>query len=130
MRLRFQDTERLKREAKENVQSGLAGLRRWWSKKYKLPPNHGLFVGQSVGDLNLEMFEDWMLRIEEIEKALEDKSYMFNVEQIRDMQREMNELLGALEDEPVVEDDLIDKWERELEAGVTPDLNEGLNIAN
>lgn len=129
MRLLFMDTERLKKEANENVDSGLAGLKRWWSRKYKLPPNHRLFRNQNVGELNLEMFEDWILRLQEIEEQLEKHEYAMGTDQLRDLDKERRELISALEGETVVEDELVDKWERELEAGLTPDLNEGLNIA-
>ena len=127
MRLYFLDVSRLRKEATSNVESGMAGLRRWWSRKYKLPPNHELFTSQNMGDLNLEMFEDWILRRKELEKLLAENSYSYSAEQVKEMEREINELGKALgEDYIEYKDELIDKWERELEDGLIPDLSEGL----
>ena len=108
----------------------MAGLKRWWSKKYKLPPNHKLFTSQNVGDLNLEMFEDWLLRKEELERSLVDDGYNYNTDQVREMERELNELNKVLGEGGIeFKDELIDKWEQELEEGITPDLHEGLTSA-
>lgn len=127
MRLYFSDLSRIKKQAKSNVKSGLAGLKKWWIKKYKLPPNHDLFLNQNEGDLNLEMVEDWLLRKNELEALLTNKASMFPHEQLRDMQKELDSINAALGEEAEVVDDLIDKWEKELLEGKIPDLNEGLN---
>lgn len=124
MRLRFSDLERIKRTARDNAKHGMAGLRRWWSNKYKLPPNHELFLGQSVSELNMEMYEDWILRIEELTEILESGDPLYDHSVI---QKEIDQLRKALGDEPEVYDDLIDKWEQQLENGEIPDLEEGLN---
>ena len=107
----------------------MAGLKRWWSKKYKLPPNHDLFLSQCEGDLNLEMYEDWMLRKQELEDLIMNQADSFAQDQLRSMQRELSNLNEALGEEDFVEDDLIDKWERDLEAGRVPDLYDGLDRA-
>lgn len=129
MRLFFSDMVRIKKTARENVESGIAGLKRWWSKKYKLPPNHELFLNQNIGELNLEMYEDWMVRKDELEDLMLNRPELFDPSQMRGMQRELDSLNAALGENDFVEDDLIDKWERELAEGKTPDLTEGLNVA-
>ena len=129
MRQYFTDLGRIKRTAKENMETGLAVLKRWWTNKYKLPPNHDLFLDQSESDLSLEMFEDWMLRKRDLEATLTDRADMLSSEQSREMQRELDGINEALGESAFVVDDLIDKWERELNEGKTPDLSEGLNNA-
>jgi len=66
------------------------------------------------------------LRRAELETILTDKDYGYSADQIRAMQREVDELSRALGEQEIVGDDLIEKWEREIEAGINPDLSEGL----
>lgn len=127
MRLRFSDLERIKKAAKDNVQNNKAGLKRWWSNKYKLPPNHRLFTEQSIADLNLEMYEDWMLRREDLMEMLESGDYD-DQSAIRKEIDQLNKAIGDDAENMVAEDDLIEKWERQLETGEIPDLNEGLDF--
>lgn len=125
MRLRFSDLSRTKKLARRNVENGIAGVKRWWIKKYKLPPNHELFLKQTMHDLNLEMFEDWILRKKELKEMISDFGHGYSREQLSDMQHEINQLAKALgEQVEVVEDELIDKWERDIAEGRIPNLDE------
>jgi len=95
-------------------------LKKWWTNKYKLPANHDLFVGQSESELALEMFEDMLLRKQEILDDLETS----DSKNANELYRQLNALNAALGEGEVVQDDLVDRWEKELEQGITPDLNE------
>lgn len=117
--------ERIKQEAKDNVDNGNAALKRWWSDKYKLPPNHRLFLDQSIADLNLERFEDYLLRREELKEQLDEDN--IDHDYATAIRKEIAELDKILGEESVVEDDIVDKWERQLEAGEIPDWDEGLD---
>lgn len=123
MRLRFSDLRKLKQKAKEEVESGLAKLKNWWVGKYKLPWNHELFQSRSIGGLNLEMYEDLYLRKEELEDELENASG----KEYTEISKRLNAIYRALDtdnDEGYEDDPLIAKWERELEEGKAPDLEE------
>jgi hypothetical protein len=80
-------------------------LSRWWSEKYKLPSNHELFQNQTILEL---LTEFWL-----------DHYYHTPLEVYRN------------EDGQVVfsdtGDELIDKWEKELAEGKTPDYLEGFS---
>lgn len=89
-----------------------------------MPPNHRLFLGQSISELNLEMFEDWILRRDELYDTME---YGIDGHDHAAIHREIDQLNDALGDESEVQDDLIEKWERQLESGEMPDLDEGLD---
>lgn len=79
-------------------------LRRWWVKKYKLPWTHSLAQEATYAELLVEFYEDYFEeKPEEARKALA-KGGEFYFESTGDP--------------------MIDKWERELAAGVTPDLTE------
>lgn len=125
MRLRFSDTSNLARKAKNNYEKGIAGLKKWWSSKYRLPPNHPLFQDQTFAELTLEMYEDSLLRKDEL---LEEVKFASGA-RLNELHRQLqiiDEMLG-LKDEKrkvIVDDPLVDKWERELEQGITPDLDE------
>lgn len=95
-------------------------MKKWWTNKYKLPANHDLFVGQSESELALEMFEDMLLRKQEILDDLETS----DSKNANELYRQLNALNAALGEGEVVQDDLVDRWEKELEQGITPDLNE------
>lgn len=95
-------------------------MKKWWTNKYKLPANHDLFVGQSESELALEMFEDMLLRKQEILDDLETS----DSKNANELYRQLNALNAALGEGEIVQDDLVDRWEKELEQGITPDLNE------
>jgi len=66
MRPRFTDGERVKAEARRNALRGISQIKRWWSQKYNLPPNHPLCEGRSMADLTREMYEDLFVRRQEL----------------------------------------------------------------
>lgn len=83
-------------------------LRRWWTKKYQLPWTHELFQESQSHELLIEFYED-----------------LFENDP-----RAMLEAARDEEGEVVFEetgDPLIDKWEKELAQGITPDLTEGMS---
>lgn len=118
----FSDTKRILKKANSNYKAGLAGLKKWWSRKYKLPPNHPLFINQSLADLTLEMYEDSLVRKDEIMEELKEAKG----EASSALLKQLNAVSKLLGEDEYTSDPLIDKWERELEEGLTPDLNETL----
>ena len=70
----------------------------------------------------LEMYEDALLEKEELLSDLEQDAADVSVISARLMV--IDEFLGENTEE--IGDDLIDKWEAELAAGITPDLDEGM----
>jgi hypothetical protein len=118
MRPRFSDNAHLQREAQRDIHSGLGRLKRWWSNKWKRPLNHPLLLGQTVAQLLTEFYADLYEEKEEIERRLENPDG--DTSKLRERLRSITAFLG--EEAPDVADDLIDRWERELAAGKTPDL--------
>ena len=122
MRPSFTDGQRLKKSAKKAVESGTTYVRRWWSNKYKRPSNDPLFESRSLAAWVREMYEDLYERRAEIETALEDE-----VTPLRErsaLTARLQNINKILDEEEYTDDPLIDKWEAELEAGITPDLDE------
>lgn len=117
MSLIFSDGERLKARAKKSLDDGMIQIKRWWSERYKLPPNHELFTSVSLAEHTQDMYEDLMFRRAEIEQSLEsgDGDQKFLMKQRTSIDR----VLGDAESD----DDLFDQWERDLEEGRIPDLN-------
>lgn len=114
----FSDGERLKARAKKSLDDGMVQIKRWWAERYKLPPNHQLFTSRSLAEHMQDMYEDLIYRRDEIERNLNEgegdsKTQMRQLSVI-------NRVLGEAEEE---QDDLFDQWERDLEAGLIPDLN-------
>lgn len=66
------------------------------------------------------MFEDMLLRKQEILDELETGGSS----NANELYRQLNALNAALGEGEIVQDDLVDRWEKELEQGITPDLNE------
>lgn len=96
-------------------------MRRWWSQKYQRPPNDPLFTGQTIAELQLEMFEDMLLQRESLEDHLDHLADAESRREAREKIQALNEILG---DTKAVEDPLIEKWEEELARGQVPDLTE------
>ncbi len=123
MRPSFTDFRRLKAEAKRAVEGGASFIRRWWSHKYKLPTNDSRFEERSIAEWMCEMYEDLYERKAEIEIQLVDE--MTPMRERTSLMARLRKLNKMLDEELEVSDDpLIDKWEAELESGVTPDLDE------
>jgi len=74
-----------------------------------------------MAELSLEMYEDMLLRREEIMEQLETA----NSKVSSGLYEQLNSINVALGEPPVVQDELVERWERELEQGIMPDLNEG-----
>lgn len=83
----------------------MEALERWWSDKYKLPSNHDLFQSRTKFDLLVEFYEDYY-----------DKNPL-------DAHRNAD---GTIQFKDTG-DDMIDKWEAEIAAGLTPDFYEDLS---
>lgn len=123
MRPSFTDYDRIKRQAKKAVDGGSSYIRRWWSNKYKRPSSDPLFEQRSLSEWVSEMYEDLYERKAEFQAQLEDdmtplgekSSLMARLERI-------NKILG--EDLDQVADPLVDKWEKQIQAGEEPDLDE------
>jgi hypothetical protein len=119
MRPTFSDLDNIKIRAKHRIESGQIAVERWWSRKYNLPPNHELFLDRSLGELHQEMIEDLLFQKSELERRIEAG------EEDQDrLVRELNEAKKALGEEEAAQDDLWEKWERELAEGKIPDLDE------
>lgn len=84
-------------------------LRRWWVGKYKLPWTHEAAQNATPFELLVELYEDHF-----DENPREQFDMLRNAES------------GEIEFEETG-DELIDKWEKELALGITPDLSEGLS---
>jgi hypothetical protein len=85
-----------------------------------LPPNHTLFLEQSVAELNQEMIEDLLVRKRDLTTALEDEDQ--SIKEQQELSRQLRAVLTALGDPVETGDELIDQWERDLEEGRVPDL--------
>jgi hypothetical protein len=118
MRPGFSDGNRLKEVARSNWESGMTGIKRWWVNKYKLPPNHPLFLERSLSEWTLEMYEDLFAQRSEVESELEEGDG-----ETEELLQRLNAINRALGDEELPQDDLFDQWERDVEAGRIPDLD-------
>jgi hypothetical protein len=107
----------LKARAKKSLDDGEVQIKRWWSDRYKLPPNHDLFQSLSFAEHTQEMYEDLMFRREEIERSLAENEGGSEV-----LMKQLSIINKVLDDEEP-EDDLFDQWERDLEEGRIPDLD-------
>lgn len=85
-----------------------------------MPPNHTLFLEQSVAELNQEMIEDLLVRKRDLTTALEDEDQ--SIKEQQELSRQLRAVLTALGDPVETGDELIDQWERDLEEGRVPDL--------
>lgn len=101
-------------------------MMRWWSQKYNLPPNHELCVSQSTTALVTEMYEDLYAKKAELEAELKTAAAPREHTAIARQLEQVEKALGEKSYVSAHGDDLIDKWERELAEGKTPDLTEGL----
>ena len=81
-------------------------LRRWWTRKYRLPPTSDEYLNYTAEELLCEYLEDV------IESSSSQK-----------VQREVDGATG--ESYFVTDDELANKWEREIARGVEPDYDEG-----
>jgi len=111
-------TERLRSQARRNLESNEAAIRRWWVNKYNLPANHELYRTRSWVDWQIEMFEDLYVRRAELKEQMADGT-VDNKKALKVLSA-INSVLG--DNEEVFDDPLIDQWERDLAEGRIPDL--------
>lgn len=114
----FSDGERLKARAQKSLDDGMVQIKRWWTERYKLPPNHELFTTLSLAEHMQDMYEDLMFRREEIQHSLEEGDG-----DQKTLLQQLTIVNKALGDKQESEDDLFDQWERDLEEGRIPDLD-------
>lgn len=113
----FGSMERLKSQARKNVETGDYILRKWWVDKYKIPTNSPLFQSRSWAEWQIEMFEDMFTRRDELKEKLEDGELDSKV-----AMPILNSLNKALDGEEFVLDEKVDEWEKELAEGKIPNL--------
>ena len=85
--------------------SVLESLSQWWEEKFKLPSNHELFQNSTLFELLADFWEDYY--------------YKNPLEAFRNEKGEVQFSNTG--------DELIDKWEKELAEGKSPDYLEGFN---
>ena len=125
MRLRFSASSAAIHRAKhDSTKSAQVQLRRWWSKKYTLPPNHPLFEDRSYGSLLTEYYEDVMDRRQEVADMMAQG--LGNRTKQLELLRDIDALLGdtkTTEDVGtiVTGDPEVDEWERQIARGELPD---------
>jgi hypothetical protein len=86
----------------------LETIRRWWQEKFKLPSNHELFQNSTFFELLTDFWEDYYHR--------------------NPLEAHRNEK-GEIQFSSTG-DELIDKWEKELAEGKTPDYLEAFSPAD
>jgi hypothetical protein len=122
MRRPFSDVERIRKEARTTHSTFESRVRRWWTRKYKLPPTSPLFLEQRFANLLQEFFEDLWGEYEVLKEVIDKEGRLEPLDHARLIELE-NALLDATTE---LHDPLIEKWERELREGRVPDLDEGL----
>lgn len=101
---------------------------RWWSQKYRRPPNDPLFESRPLLAWVREMYEDAYEKAGDLEALLDDPDT--RQEERRAISQKLRKLYKALGERDTTwgEDPLIDKWERELAEGKIPDLEEQMPV--
>lgn len=115
----FTDAKRLKKAAQQSLSDGNSRIRRWWSQKYKRPPNDPLFNKRSASEHLQEMLEDLMVQRESLKEDLKQGVGVSDTSAIMKAITEIDKILG---DETEVEDPLVAEWEAALERGEEPDI--------
>lgn len=119
MRPPFSEEAELRRQAAENVKSGMGRIKSWWRRKYRLPTSHPLFQNQTYGELVLEQLEDLFEEKEDLESALEKDPGAAHAGALRERLEALDKALGVTQS--LTQDDLVDFWEKEIAAGREPD---------
>ena len=109
---------RLRAQAKRNLQTNDYRIRKWWVDKYKRPASDPMFLSRSWPEWQVEMFEDMLTQREIIIERVANGEI-----DAKDGALALEGLNKILGDERVI-DPLVDKWERELAMGKTPNLDE------
>lgn len=110
--------------ARTRVESGRTFLEHWWSERFKLPTNHPLLQKLTNAELSQLIWEAMYERKAEIERQLDDDRTPR--QQVAELYSQLARIQRALGEDVDCGDPLIDKWERELEQGIIPDLDEEL----
>lgn len=76
--------------------------------------------------MQTEYFEDLFARKQEIQNRFDDDDDEIGSEEQEALFAQLNRINKALGFDIAVQDELVAKWERELEAGIMPDLDERL----
>lgn len=118
MRSPFSDATALRADAKRRLDTGEGRLERWWTRKYKRPPNHPLFLSRSIASLMREFYEDLWDERADLERLLETPDSDQGAIRAR-----LAVVCEALGEKASASDTLIEEWERELAAGRVPDLD-------
>ena len=117
----FTATETVRCRAEKNFWTTARQLQRWWSRKYKLPLNHPLCIGQAEGELRQEFIEDLLERRHDLEQEIKETKGA----DLSAIERQLGGVLRALGEEPEEEyDPLIEQWEKDIEAGLDPYVEE------
>ena len=77
-----------------------------------------------MAEIHLEMYEDAFQKRAELLRKLKDPDSVLSIKEANEMQTQLAALNRSLGQEEEVADELIDKWERELAEGKTPNLDE------
>jgi hypothetical protein len=78
-----------------------------------------------VSELELEMYEDMMIRKEELIAIIEN-GHRYSREQRQAYSDELAEINRSLGDDCTEEDPLIAEWEQDIKEGRTPDLDKDM----
>jgi hypothetical protein len=122
MRRPFSDVERIRKEARVSHSTFESRVRRWWTRKYKLPASSALFLEQRFAELLQEFFEDLWSEYEILKEVFDKEGRLEALEHARLLELEK----ALLDARTELQDPLIEKWERELREGRMPDLEEDL----
>lgn len=95
-------------------------IRRWWVDKYKLPPNHALFLERPPAYWLEEMYEDYA---EERQGLIEvSKDPDIDMSRLHKMLDQLEIALGLKAKGQFSDDPVIERWEKHLmETGRFPD---------
>jgi hypothetical protein len=119
MRKRFGSVSQLKQRAKSSHLSGELLLKRWFVNKYKLPPSHELFTGQSEAELMQEFYEDLWVRRDEIHAQIDGADDLKYRSALYEQLNGINRALGEPEEHY---DEFFEQLERDFNEGRTPDF--------
>lgn len=106
-------------------------LSRWFEGKYHLPATHRLYLSCSEAEHAIDQYGDVFARREEIAAMLDEVTKArggdMDAQKARNAQRRtlierLNVLNAALDEPPYDDDPLLSQWDRDLEAGRTPDF--------
>lgn len=123
----FSDTKQLKKIALIRSKTFDGQLFRWWENKYK-PHAFVSFEKRTRGSLLAEYYFDAAVELENLKSQKEESDLDFETRQ--QIENKINKLNRIFYDEKEIdklqeiEDPLIAKWEKQLEMGLDPDLDE------